>query len=657
MTARFECVAPMEDSAIVETDEVTWNKRVAHLESIAGRHSTEAAHGVIRTWHVGGRHVGERSNRIERAKGERRALNSKVDHRTRPSVIDARATVEEDPIERGEGVVVLGVIFAKGVHDCGTVRHCRISTLDVVLDAMEKLEPGRGLAGRKIGMRTKPEVGVCGAVGVGDSCHRDVRLHIPDGSEVGVSNCADPRCQFEIEIRIDRAPTEPSDPSAQEIFEPTPKNVVIVEDTGAVARRRFGHRARRPSCGSRKPTVGTMIAVSHVFQPAGVIPGLVAVGCPPDHKRTIVGQRGLGDRDVSAQQRRIEEAFAGCEVYSSPATTAADSVLSEPGVEGDELRPVRPAQRGETIIDSDRFDGRPGIGIEVRRVDLVLHVTPGARVPFNGTSYPIDSNRMTSEPSPSTTGESPVDRAFRLLQTVVAAGESVGIRELSRRSGLPRSTVARLVGNLADLGMVTRASDGSVLPGSALSTLQSEAAQPLLSDQLRPLLSELAATFGENAALSIDDGESLLYLELVKSSNPVSVPDVSNLRHRFHLVAPGLLTMAWWDQGRLDSYLRGIMSSATDASMTSAAALTQRVQAVREKGHVWTDQELDVGVNGLAVPVLSTPGDLLASISLYGPSYRFAPQIRSDLASELANIVSNRAAALLGRQPIAAGRR
>jgi IclR family acetate operon transcriptional repressor len=260
---------------------------------------------------------------------------------------------------------------------------------------------------------------------------------------------------------------------------------------------------------------------------------------------------------------------------------------------------------------------------------------------------------MAAEPSKSTTGESPVDRAFRLLQTVVAAGESVGIRELARRSGLPRSTVARLVGNLADLGMVNRASDGSVLPGSALSTLHPEAAQPLLSDQLRPLLSELAATFGENAALSIDDGESLLYLELVKSNNPVSVPDVTNLRHRFHLVAPGLVTMAWWDQDRLDAYVGGALPSATDTSMTSAAALTRRVHSVRATGHVWTDEELDVGVNGLAVPVLSTRDHLLASISLYGPSYRFAPDVRPDIASELTNLVNSRAAALLGRESTA----
>ena len=70
MTARFERVSAVEDSAIVETNEVAGNKRIAHLESVAGRHATEAAHGVIRAWHVAGLHVGESSNRVERAKGQ-----------------------------------------------------------------------------------------------------------------------------------------------------------------------------------------------------------------------------------------------------------------------------------------------------------------------------------------------------------------------------------------------------------------------------------------------------------------------------------------------------------------------------------------------------------------------------------------------------------
>jgi IclR family acetate operon transcriptional repressor len=258
------------------------------------------------------------------------------------------------------------------------------------------------------------------------------------------------------------------------------------------------------------------------------------------------------------------------------------------------------------------------------------------------------STEAQSTPSQQGPGESPIDRAFRLLQTVVAAGESVGIRELSRRSGLPRSTVARHIGTLADLGMVSRAADGSVLPGTALVTLQPDAAKPMLGDQLRPLLSELASTIGENAALSIDDGDSLLYLAQVRSQNPVSVPDVTSERHAFHLVAPGLLTMAWWPKARLDAYLATELDGPTPTSVTSSRALLQRVRRIRTTGYAWTDQELDLGVNGLAVPILDEVGELRATVSVYGPSYRFSQDLLPTLGAELLDIVEERSSALIG---------
>ena len=70
---------------------------------------------------------------------------------------------------------------------------------------------------------------------------------------------------------------------------------------------------------------------------------------------------------------------------------------------------------------------------------------------------------MTPAEAPSTTVDAPVpgsvERAFSLLQAVVAAHEPIGVRELGRRVGLPRSTVSRLVATLTDLGMVERTAD------------------------------------------------------------------------------------------------------------------------------------------------------------------------------------------------------
>lgn len=243
-------------------------------------------------------------------------------------------------------------------------------------------------------------------------------------------------------------------------------------------------------------------------------------------------------------------------------------------------------------------------------------------------------------------GTSPVERAFHLLQLVVASGDSIGVRELARRSGLPKSTVSRSLGILTDLGMVARTADGSAVAGSALATLQpSTPTRPMIADMLRPLLAELVQTVGENAAISVDDGDALLYLSQVSGEHRVSVPDVTQERHRFHLVAPGLVTMAWWESDRLSEYLTNL-EPATEYSITSPKAIRTRLRTIRETGYCWTNQELDVGINGLAVPVVHD-AELVATISLFAPTYRFNPVALPDLASDIIELTEARLGGLL----------
>ena len=99
----------------------------------------------------------------------------------------------------------------------------------------------------------------------------------------------------------------------------------------------------------------------------------------------------------------------------------------------------------------------------------------------------------------------PVHRAFGLLQLVVAAGEPIGVRELARRSGLSKSTVARLLGILDELGMVERTANGAARPGTGLAALtrRVERSPAVLRELLRPLTAEMERIYGENAAVGI----------------------------------------------------------------------------------------------------------------------------------------------------------
>ena len=252
---------------------------------------------------------------------------------------------------------------------------------------------------------------------------------------------------------------------------------------------------------------------------------------------------------------------------------------------------------------------------------------------------------MSMVRSPSSTGV--VERAFVVLQAVVAADRSLGVREIERRTGVPRSTVSRLLATLAELGMVERTAEGTARPGTALATLQPAGGPtPLVRDVLRPLLVELVDATGENAALAIDDGDAVLYLSQISSSNPVRAPDVSAERHPFHLVAPGLAIMAAWPADRLDRHLSGELRRATEHSVTDPETLRTRLTRARRDGWIWANQELDVGVNGLATAV-ELPSGVIGSVSLYGPAYRFAPEVGPELGPYLRDTVATRIDALI----------
>ena len=160
------------------------------------------------------------------------------------------------------------------------------------------------------------------------------------------------------------------------------------------------------------------------------------------------------------------------------------------------------------------------------------------------------------------------------------------------------------------------------------------------------MLVELVEATGESAALAVDDGDAVMYLSQINSSNPVRAPDVRAERHPFHLVAAGLVMMAGWPDDRLDRHLADGLVAGTIHSVTDPDTLRDRLVRGRRDGWIWADQELDIGVNGLAT-VVELPSGAVGSVSLFGPAYRFAPDVHPELGTFLRDMVAARIAVLL----------
>ncbi len=215
-----------------------------------------------------------------------------------------------------------------------------------------------------------------------------------------------------------------------------------------------------------------------------------------------------------------------------------------------------------------------------------------------------------------------IDRAFAVLRSL-AAGPA-GVTDIAERVGLPKSTVSRLLSTLEELGAVEQVAAGGEYR-IGLGMLEFAAAvQPgrSLVSAARPHLAELNRRTGEAAGISIPDGTDMLYLDQLTPDRELQVRDWTGHRIPMHAVPSGHVVLAE-DSELLDQLLQHPLQRFTAKTITRAAALRDRLSAVREQGYSWALEEFADGMNSVAAAVHGHDGKVIAALHVYGPASRF----------------------------------
>ncbi len=216
-----------------------------------------------------------------------------------------------------------------------------------------------------------------------------------------------------------------------------------------------------------------------------------------------------------------------------------------------------------------------------------------------------------------------VERAFSILDAL-SRGPST-LSELARFVQLPISTTSRLLATLEGLDAVERIDNmnlyrigpGIVTIASGVDANRSLAA--LAGDELR----QLADESGEAAGLSVTSGYVVHYIAEERPETSVQLSDWVDTRLPMHLVSSGLVALASWPEDALENYLSRDLEGRTAQSITSAAALRERIEDVQLTGIAWTVDELEVGITSLSAPLIASSGDVVGGVNIYGPSFRF----------------------------------
>jgi len=219
----------------------------------------------------------------------------------------------------------------------------------------------------------------------------------------------------------------------------------------------------------------------------------------------------------------------------------------------------------------------------------------------------------------------PLARAFLLLELIAGADAPLTVADLAEVSAIPGPSVHRLVAHLtsqklARVDPVTR----GVVPGPRLWGLFTKAQAGTWSGgPTRTIMETLVGEIRETCNLGVFDRNAVLYIERVECDWPIRIQLTAGSRVALHASAIGKLLMAYLPAAGRRKVLDSIAKpSLTANTLTSNDDLNRAFSEIRKSGYALNNSENVDGLIGLAVPVKTKNGRVVAGLSVHAPETR-----------------------------------
>ena len=248
-----------------------------------------------------------------------------------------------------------------------------------------------------------------------------------------------------------------------------------------------------------------------------------------------------------------------------------------------------------------------------------------------------DPNFMTS-----------LERGLAVIQAFSQERRVLTISQISQRTGIPRAAVRRCLYTLGKLGFVS-ADDGRFsLRPRVLMLGHAYLASTPLAHAAQPVLRHISNTLNESSSVAILDGDEILYIARASTSRIMAIDLHVGSRLPAYCTSMGRVLLAGLPGQALTAYLeRAKLVQYTPRTIVTREGLRETIESVRRNGYAINDQELEIGLRSIAVPIHASDGRVVAAlnvgvqaarISLAEMESRFLPVLR-DGAQELGLLV------------------
>lgn len=231
-----------------------------------------------------------------------------------------------------------------------------------------------------------------------------------------------------------------------------------------------------------------------------------------------------------------------------------------------------------------------------------------------------DTTRGDAEPAGRETPISGLERAATIFGAFDVTHRELSLAGLVARCGLPRSTVYRAAERMVGLGWLDKFANRYRI-GSHLFEIASLAPIRLqLREAVLPFLHDLHNATVTTVQLGVLEGDRILVVEKISGHRPMPMLSQTGGVVPVYCSALGRAILAYSDRQTVDAVLDSELPQRTPRTLTSKTAILRELAAVPPRGWATEREEGNIGVSCIAAPIFGPVGEVVAAVSVSGPS-------------------------------------
>jgi DNA-binding IclR family transcriptional regulator len=220
----------------------------------------------------------------------------------------------------------------------------------------------------------------------------------------------------------------------------------------------------------------------------------------------------------------------------------------------------------------------------------------------------------------------------------------LGVREVARKVHLSASTTGRLLASLRDLGLLNQNHETRAysLGGKVLAWAGVYSATLDIRTRAEPFIHELHELTSETISLYVMEGNERVCVERLESTHSVRI--VARIGRRLPLYAgsAGKVFLAYLPEKRREEILDSTeMQALTPYTITDRQVLYGELDRIRQQGYAISRGEWLMEASGVAAPIFDQTGEILAVLTISGPTQRFSDEAIAKYVTIAARVASN----------------